>query len=115
MGGIGRMVRPSKDKWENGGCLIDKKYIIHDINVPFIYLFHNSNILPNRTRVIDLSKFDQIFIFGDSILDNMFGTFHESSLFSQRNVVVKGNAGGVSGGIDANGTITMNEALEKFD
>jgi len=93
--GIGRMTRPSKDEWDTGGYLHRKEYYVTNITAPSIRETQRPNILANGTRVVDLSKYDRVVCFGDSIMENMCGSFHEKSLFTQPNLIIKHNFGSI--------------------
>jgi len=87
---IGRMTRPSKDDWATGGYLGGTGYTIENIKAPHV------NAIREPTD-IDLSKFDKVICFGDSILENMCGRVDLGNfmLFKQKNVEVEGNAGSI--------------------
>mmetsp|Transcript_25125 Transcript_25125/g.28737 ORF Transcript_25125/g.28737 Transcript_25125/m.28737 type:complete len:561 (+) Transcript_25125:93-1775(+) len=94
--GIGRMTRPTKDSWTNGGHLYDQKYTYNIANVtaPPIRQVSRPNVSSNGTQIIDFSIHDHIFCFGDSLMQNFCGHFFDTYLFKQKNIqAIGGNSG----------------------
>ena len=75
---IGRMTRPSKDKWAEGGYLRQKSYTVENMTAPHVRAF------PEPESGVDLSKFEKVICFGDSMIGNMCGKFGDNWIFRQK-------------------------------
>jgi hypothetical protein len=84
---IGRMTRPSKDKWAEGGYLRQKSYTVENMTAPHVRAF------PEPGSGVDLSKFEKVICFGDSLIGNMCGKFGDKFIFRQKKVENLANAG----------------------
>lgn len=84
---IGRMTRPSKDKWAEGGYLRQKSYTVENMTAPHVRAF------PEPESGVDLSKFEKVICFGDSMIGNMCGKFGDNWIFRQKKVENIANAG----------------------
>jgi len=85
---IGRMTRPSKDDWAEGGYLRQKSYTVENMTAPHVRAFSEPE------SDVDLSKFEKVICFGDSLIGNMCGKFEDNWIFRQKKVENIGNAGG---------------------
>jgi len=87
---IGRMTRPSKDNWKHGGYLREKTYFIKNVSAPeSIKTFEG----PNSNGLIDLSKFDKVICFGDSLMGNLCGVWWDKYIFKKKNIEFIRNVG----------------------
>ena len=74
--GIGRKVRPSKDKWKTGGFLHNRRYVSWNLtSVPYIKAYEPPPIIQEFT------KLDKLFCLGDSIVNNFCGRFYDRGKF----------------------------------
>jgi hypothetical protein len=86
--GIGRMTDPEKDDWTYGGFLGLTTHTPLDVHVPA------PAIRPFRMSTVNLSHYQAVLCFGDSIMNNYCGNFINGFLYRFPNVHCAGNAGG---------------------
>ena len=83
---IGRMTDPEKEDWNYGGFILGLTWHVPHVPAP--------PIRPFRMSTVDLSHYDAVICFGDSIMNNFCGRFWATFLYHVPNVHCAGNAGG---------------------
>jgi hypothetical protein len=83
--GTGKMERPNKANWENGGML---QQVFHTEDVPIPKTIRHPVI-----ESVDLSHYKRVICFGDSIMGNFCGRWWDKVLFQKPNIHFRGNLG----------------------
>lgn len=74
--GHGRMTKPTKDRWRNGGSLWFLDWFVDNITIPIEAIRRYK-----PTPSLNTAEYDQIICFGDSLIQNSCGMAWEKYLF----------------------------------
>ncbi len=107
--GIGRMTRPTKDEWVDGGHLYSDRhtYYISNVTAPPIrqvklpnmnlHTSASTSTSPSNSSAsdfIDMSRHERVICFGDSMVRNLCGMFPKQH-YQQSNMEVRGKVGSI--------------------